>query len=58
MEIKNIDKYFSFEILRRGYDYYKKGRVKNITKVNNEYIASVSGSETYQVTIDIKSESL
>lgn len=56
MEIKNIDKYFAFEILRRGYDYYKKGRVKNITKVNNEYIASVSGSETYQVTIDIKSD--
>ena len=56
MEIKKIDRYFSFEILRRGYDYYKKGRVKNITKVNNEYIASVSGSETYKVTIDIKSD--
>ena len=28
MKVKNMDKYFPFQILRRGYDYYKKGNVK------------------------------
>lgn len=25
MEVKDIDKYFSYDILRRGYDNHKKG---------------------------------
>lgn len=28
MEVKDIDKYFSYDILRRGYDYYKKRKSK------------------------------
>lgn len=51
MEVKNIDKYFSYDILRRGYDYYKKGRVKEIIKLKDGYIAKVKGSEEYTVTI-------
>ncbi len=46
-----MDKYFSLEILRRGYDYYKKGKVKEIVKVNDRFIAKVSGSEEYKVTV-------
>lgn len=51
MEVKNIDKYFDLEILRRGYDYYKKGNVLEITKSGNEYFGKVNGSEVYNVTI-------
>lgn len=51
MKIKDIDQYFSFEILRRGYDYYKKGKVKEIVKLKDGVIAKVSGSEQYEVTI-------
>ena len=51
MEIKDINKYFSLEILRRGYDYYKKGKVKQIIKLKDGYIARVNGTEEYKVTI-------
>lgn len=51
MEVKDIDKYFSYDILRRGYDYYKKGRVKNIIKLKDGFIAKVNGSEEYTITI-------
>lgn len=51
MEVKDIDKYFSYDILRRGYDYYKKGRVKKIIKLKDGFIAKVNGSEEYTVTI-------
>ena len=51
MEVKDIDKYFPLEILRRGYDYYKKGKVKQIIKLRDGYIGSVNGSEEYKVTI-------
>lgn len=51
MEVKDIDKYFSYDILRRGYDYYKKGRVKKIIKSKDGFIAKVNGSEEYTVKI-------
>lgn len=51
MEVKDIDKYFSYDILRRGYDYYKKGRVKKIIKLKDGFIAKVNGSEEYTVKI-------
>ena len=51
MEVKEIDKYFSYDILRRGYDYYKKGKVKNIVKLKDGFIARVNGTEEYKVTI-------
>ncbi len=55
MEVKNIEKYFSFEILRRGYDYYKNGKVKEINKTGEGLNAIVSGSEQYRVNININS---
>ena len=51
MEVKNINKYFSYDILRRGYDYYKKGKVKSIIKLKDGYIARVNGTKEYNVTI-------
>ena len=51
MEVKDIDKHFPLEILRRGYDYYKKGKVKQIIKLKDGFIAKVNGSEEYKVTI-------
>lgn len=51
MKVKDINKYFSLEILRRGYDYYKKGKVKQIIKLKDGYIARVNGTEEYKVTI-------
>lgn len=51
MVVKDIDKYFSFEILRRGYDYYKKGKVRRITKLTDGFVAEVNGSEEYEVQI-------
>ncbi len=51
MKVEKMDQYFSFEILRRGYDYYKKGKVKEIVKRKDSFVATVSGSEPYQVTI-------
>ena len=53
MKVKDIDKYFPLEILRRGYDYYKRGKVKEIIKINNGFVANVSGSDIYKVTIDV-----
>lgn len=53
MEVKNIEKYFSFEILRRGYDYYKNGKVKEINITEDGFDAIVSGSEQYTVNINI-----
>lgn len=51
MEVKDIDKYFSYDILRRGHDYYKKRKVKNIVKLKDGFIAKVNGSKEYKVTI-------
>ena len=51
MEVKDIDKHFPLEILRRGYDYYKKGKVKQIIKLKDGFIAKVNGSEEYKVKI-------
>ena len=56
MEVKDIDKYFSFDVLRRGYDYYKNGKVKNIIKLKDGFIAKVNGSEEYKVTIVINKD--
>ena len=52
MKVKNMDKYFPFQILRRGYDYYKKGKVKEIIKTKDGFIAKVIGTEEYKVIIN------
>ena len=56
VEIKNIDQYFSSEILRRGYDYYKNGNVKEILNDRTCYKAKVKGSEVYQVSVELGDE--
>lgn len=54
MEVKNIEDYFSVQILRRGYDYYKNGKVKSINKSDNKYSATVKGTEEYEVKMLIE----
>ena len=56
MEVKDIDKYFSFEILRRGYNYYKKGKVKEIIKLKDGFLGKVKGTDEYQVLIKINDD--
>lgn len=56
MEVNNIDKYFSFDILRRGYDYYKKGKVKEIAKYDNKFSAVVNGTDKYKVDITLNKD--
>lgn len=45
---------FTNRILERGYHYYLEKRVNNVVKIDNIYHASVEGSETYHVEIEIK----
>ncbi|MBQ0071326.1 MAG: SNF2 helicase associated domain-containing protein, partial [Spirochaetales bacterium] len=40
---------FSVTILQRGFDYFRKGRVRNLLQTGNAYSADVVGSETYFV---------
>lgn len=56
MEIKDMEKYFSFEVLRKGYDYCKKGKVKELRKIKNGFSAKVLGKEQYKVIVDITKE--
>ena len=51
MEVENLENYFLNEILRRGFDYYKKGKVKEIIKLKGGYLAIVSGTTNYRVMI-------
>jgi len=53
MEVKNLDSYFDQTILRRGYDYYKKGNVLGISKLENIYSAKIKGTENYEVLINL-----
>lgn len=53
MEVKNLNKYFSDKILRRGFDYFKANKVKAIYKSGSIYEALVKGTHEYKVTIDI-----
>ena len=56
MEVKNLNKYFSEIILRRGYDYFKNNKVQEIHKSGNIYEALVKGSLEYKVTIDMTND--
>lgn len=53
MEVKNLDKYFSDRILRRGFDYFKANKVKVIYKSGSIYEALVKGTNEYKVTVDM-----
>lgn len=49
--MKNWKKLFSKTILDRGYGYYLKGAVEDISKENDVISATVSGTELYEVEI-------
>ena len=51
MKIPSLKNNFGSEILKRGYDYYKQGRVKNIIIDGKKVKATVIGSRNYRVTI-------
>ena len=45
---------FKENILNRGFEYYKKGAVTDIYKIENTINAVVKGSEDYEVTVELK----
>lgn len=50
IEINDND-YFG-AIIKRGEEYFKSGKVRNLRKINDDtYVADVIGSETYKVTV-------
>ena len=51
VEVKNLNKYFSEKILRRGYDYFKNNKVKAIYKSSNIYEALVK--ETLRINDNV-----
>ncbi len=46
-------KYFDKSILDRGYAYYNNNEIISVLKNKNQVTAKVSGSETYEVNIDL-----
>lgn len=46
-------------ILKRGFDYFKKGYISDFTEVSTgEYEATISGTEDYSVLLEIKSNTV
>lgn len=56
MKIVDFDwhEHFTSLILSRGRTYFAEGRVENIRRIDNTYIASVEGTEDYEVEITIE----
>lgn len=55
MDIK-FGEFFDDRILKRGYEYYMRGQVRNMVVSPNQVRASVYGSEIYQVNVILKNE--
>lgn len=55
MKIPSLKNNFGSEIIERGYDYYRKNRVKNIIVDGKKVKATVAGNRNYRVTIDLES---
>ncbi len=53
IKIPSLKSNFSSEIIERGYDYYKQGRVKNLIIDGEKAKAVVVGNRNYRVTIDL-----
>ena len=49
----DFKEYFSSEILSRGYDYWKKGLIRNVCINGSNITAKVCGSEVYEVDAEI-----
>lgn len=52
----DIDSLFNDTIIERGKEYYKEKRVNYLEKINDKYIAVVSGNDDYVVIIDYDDE--
>lgn len=53
MKIPSLKNNFGSEILERGYDYYKEGRIKNLIVDGKKVKAVVIGNRNYRITIDL-----
>jgi uncharacterized Zn finger protein len=53
MKIPSLKNNFDREILERGYDYYKEGRIKNLIVDGKKVKAVVIGNRNYRVAIDL-----
>jgi uncharacterized Zn finger protein len=53
IKIPSLKNNFGSEIVERGYDYYKQGRVKNLIVDGKKAKAIVIGNRNYRVTIDL-----
>lgn len=59
MNLKNFEIEVERKIVDRGLDYYKSGDVKKIEKVGeNEFSATVFGTEKYGVYVKLKGETI
>lgn len=56
MKIPSLKNNFGSEIIERGYDYHKQGRVKNLIIDGKKAKAVVIGNRDYRVTIDLSNE--
>lgn len=55
---KNNFSTFTPDILSRGREYYKNGKVKILSKTKNEVTADVLGSQTYRVVLKFNDDSV
>lgn len=56
--MKNWKSMFRSHILDRGYDYYESGAVNRISPTAKGYLASVGGTEDYEVEIELQGEEI
>ena len=56
--MKNWQEYFLPRILERGWNYYKDGAVQSLTTTPTGYRATVSGTEDYEVEIELNGDEI
>lgn len=56
--MKNWQEYFLPRILERGWNYYKDGAVQSLTTTPTGYRATVSGTEDYEVEIELEGDDI
>jgi len=53
MNLNNFEQYIDEVILKRGLNYYQNGRVESLEFEDGEWLADVSGSEDYRVSVGL-----
>jgi uncharacterized Zn finger protein len=53
MNINNFESSMDTTILKRGLDYYKQGYIESLEFDGDEWVADVSGSDNYTVTVKL-----